>query len=277
MGRDRAAAVSNFSKHYHEPLVVFSTNQYVVPYMARNPTYHRAIRRLFPGEGGLFHPLAKFLFRPLPSLVKERDAFIEQQFRNRFVVGLQVRSGADFTDHFMSKNDWSLYGRCAQAAAPLINRSQLLLFVATDTQRGRMAAVEHLGPLVGRENVIFGPGPFLLSNDARGVQMALLDLLLLAASHDRVTTAWSTFGYFAGGYSGRRAAMVVDRVAKLVAAPGEEQRYMGVPHKSDRRRQCVRLPTSQPCFHKFESWGASRATCFEQPWMEEEMLHGRYC
>lgn len=35
---------------------------------------------------------------------------------------------------------------------------------------------------------------------------------------------------------------------------------MGVPHKSDKRLQCIRLPTHQPCFHKFASWGASKAT-----------------
>eukprot|EP00658_Telonema_sp_P-2_P043890 TRINITY_DN31764_c0_g1_i3.p1 TRINITY_DN31764_c0_g1~~TRINITY_DN31764_c0_g1_i3.p1 ORF type:complete len:103 (+),score=30.11 TRINITY_DN31764_c0_g1_i3:81-389(+) len=57
-----------------------------------------------------------------------------------------------------------------------------------------------------------------------------------------------------------------------------EQRYMGIMHKSDKRVQCVRLPTHQPCFHKFESWGASTAKCAS--WnitLQEEMVLGRYC
>ena len=79
--------------------------------------------------------------------------------------------------------------------------------------------------------------------------------------------------------SGVPAGIVVDQVEpdKWIARDGEEQRFMGIMHKSDTRRQCVRLPVHQPCFHKFESWGASKATCFRREWFEREMLNGRYC
>ena len=134
---------------------------------------------------------------------------------------------------------------------------------------------------LGAANVLFGPGKFLLSNHPKGVQMALLDLLLLAAADDRVETAWSSYGYFAAGYSGRPATLVVDEAPSLLqhalAPRGQEQRFMGVMHKSDRRAQCVRLPTTEPCFHKYASWGADTATCFRPEWYRREMLGGRYC
>eukprot|EP00744_Colponema_vietnamica_P020970 GILI01029878.1.p1 GENE.GILI01029878.1~~GILI01029878.1.p1 ORF type:complete len:105 (+),score=10.74 GILI01029878.1:616-930(+) len=58
-----------------------------------------------------------------------------------------------------------------------------------------------------------------------------------------------------------------------------EQRFMGNMHKSDKRVQCVRVPTKEPCFHKFESWGASETSCYDWAAMTfPEMIRaGRYC
>jgi len=39
----------------------------------------------------------------------------------------------------------------------------------------------------------------------------------------------------------------------------------------------VRLPTVQPCFHHFENWGASKTSCAQPHWLEDEMMKGRYC
>jgi hypothetical protein len=276
---------SDYTKHYRSPTVVFSINQYLVPYFTTNPHHRPDLLQLFSAEGAdmtnrdengdVFTPAAHFLFRPLDMLLQMRDKYIAEHFDGRFVVGLQVRSGGDFTDNFMSEKDWGLYKHCAESAAPASKGDKLKFFVATDTPRGRQAAID----VFGRDKVMFGPGEFLLSNHPRGVQMALLDLLLLAASDDRVTTAWSSYGYFAAGFSGVPTNTVVDKVpdSQLVAPKGQEQRFMGIMHKSDRRRQCVRLPTHQPCFHKFESWGASKATCTKWEWFEREMLNGRYC
>jgi uncharacterized protein (DUF2384 family) len=265
---------SDYADAYPEPTVAFSINQYLVPYFTTNPQYRQALLDLFGGDD-IFTPAAHFLFRPIDMLLKMRDDYRKQHFQGKFVVGLQVRSGGDFTDNFMNEHDWSLYQRCGESMTPAALGPNLTYFIATDTARGREAAVKKFGA----DKVLFGPGEFLNSDHPRGVQMALLDLLLLAASDDRVTTAWSSYGYFAAGYSGVPAGIVVDQVdaGKLIAPKGEEQRFMGVPHKSDRRRQCVRLPVNQPCFHKFESWGASKATCSKWEWFEREMLNGRYC
>lgn len=267
------------------------TGQYIVPYMQRNPHYARALASLFPSgiHGGLFRPIALFLFRPLRSLLNQRDAFVKRHFApDDFIVGLQVRAGGDFTGRAMSDADWDLYRDCGLAAAGAADagRKKIKFFVATDTVQGRERAKQALGA----DRVVFGPGEFLNSNNPRGVQMALLDLLILEQCDDRVTTAWSTFGYFAAGRSGLPANIVVDKAEKSdeellqqlrVSAPIDDASpftYMGVRHKSDARKQCVRLPTQQPCFHHFRVWGAGKVSCSKrEKWLEEEMLHGRYC
>jgi hypothetical protein len=239
-----------------------------------------------------------------------KEEYMTEHFQGNFVVGLQVRSGGDFTDHFMSESDWHLYRDCALEVAGIgpeaeeeggasmttllgkysgherkekkkkkmqngHNSHPVKFFVATDTEKGRSLAKKYLGA----DRVIFGPGTFLLSNNPKGVRMALLDLMLLGASDDRVNTAWSSYGYFSQGLGGHPANLVSDKVprSQWIAPEGKEQRFMGIPHKSDRRVHCVRLKTVEPCFHKFASWGAGGSSCFTEKMFEREMLNGRYC
>lgn len=266
---------------YPQRHIELSINQYLVPYLSNNPHYRSSLQRIFRGSD-IFFPVSHFLFRPIPKLVQMRDEYVKRHFKGKFVVGLQVRSGGDFTDHFMTAEDWGLYGSCAAAVVPSsVAPTDVVLFLATDTEKGRAqgaAALSRTASGLPRP-VLFSTPTFLLSNHPEGVQMALLDLLLLAAADDRIGTAWSSYGYFSAGYSGMNSNLVVDNIPEsgVKPPPHEEQRYMGVPHKSDKRRQCVRLPTHQPCFHKFESWGASKTSCFSQAMFEREMLNGRYC
>ena len=270
-----------YSRHRHIDL---SINQYFVPYMTSNTRHRSDLLALFRSAENVFFFVSHFLFRPIPQLQTQLKAFVEDNFRGKFVVGLQVRSGQDFTSNFMTSADWQLYFACALGVVPTsIPDESVLFFIATDTDQGRKAASSELLSLRWSPSQLrFQPGEFLLSNNAQGLQQALLDLMILAVCDDRVTTAWSSYGYFAAGYSGLPAAMVVDQPASLeqgslVAKPGAEQRYMGIPHKSDKRVQCVRLPTSQPCFHKFASWGASASSCYSADIRDREMLGGRYC
>lgn len=481
------------SKSRRASVVAFTVNQYLVPYFYRNQHYHAAMREIFgdinvkssaaydtsaniwSDQDDIFSPIAHFLFRPLPSLIEQRDTYIKEHFFDRevdkeegdlqssYVVGLQVRSGGDFTDHFMSEEDWHLYRDCGLQTSPpdvalpqyehietrarsvafvpntLGRRSgkngrRFKFFVATDTEKGRQAASHYLKNFptvakIGNNNahiiahdsskeipVLFGPDKFKLSNNPEGVQAALLDLLLLAACDDRVQTAWSSFGYFSSGISGVNGNIIVNRApfvddaattldnngavnddesrcwadcvgaqrlsllhpqtlarhavgrivansnegrnplllrrevpqgsnskenmppprahssassenykvvlnhfrehnqtvliseegvvlnAPLDAAPtvhsfgvvipttdksggglsntrASEQRFMGIMHKSDKRVQCVRAPTKEPCFHKFESWGASQTSCYDWQLMTypEMLRRGRYC
>jgi hypothetical protein len=270
-----------YSSHRHIDL---SINQYFVPYLASNVHIRSDLLKIFRGAENLFFFSSHFLFRPIPLLQQQLGAFVEASFRGKFVVGLQVRSGQDFTSNFMSSADWKLYFSCAWTlVAESVPREDVLLFVATDTDQGRKAAVNELAALGWPSHQLrFGPGEFLNSNNVEGVQKALLDLMILSVCDDRVTTAWSSYGYFAAGFSGVPAAMIVDQPASLderdlIAVGTLEQRFMGIPHKSDKRRQCVRLPVSQPCFHKFASWGAAASSCYTEEMRNREMLRGRYC
>jgi len=268
---------SNYEMTYTTPIVTVSMNQYFVPYIMRNSNYGPSLRNLFGDD--VFYPIAHFLYRPIKKLRDMLDIFLrDHDFKNNFVVGLQVRSGPDFTSNFMKAKAWRLYRACAEKVTPQGLRGTLKFFVATDTEEGREVAVKYLGA----ENVLFGPTRFLRSNNPEGVQMALLDLLILASAKDRVTTAWSSYGYFAAGYAGVAPNMVTDlpdRVPKDVKpVTSGDVLYMGIPHKSDRREQCVRLKNSQPCFHKFAVWGAMHVTCaIPKLWAEEEMRGNRYC
>uniref|UniRef100_A0A7S1IHW2 Uncharacterized protein n=1 Tax=Eutreptiella gymnastica TaxID=73025 RepID=A0A7S1IHW2_9EUGL len=261
---------ADYSSVYTQGQISIRTNQYMVPYMFYNPHYHDDLVDIFGDD--IFHPITRMLFRPIQELIQARDAFVAQHFANSYVVGLQIRSGHDFTSNFMDERAFRLYGDCAVNSTPVERRKDLKYFVATDTPQGRKAARQYLG------DQVFFYKDFQISNNPEGVQRALLDILLLAAAKDRVHTAWSSYGYTAAGMAGRPPNMVVDAPGSpLIAPAGQEQLYMGVKHKSDRRVQCVRLPTHQPCFHKFMSWGANKASCYEKKWMQKEMLNGRYC
>jgi hypothetical protein len=265
---------SNYEKVYKTSAVTIAMNQYIVPYMARNHNYQADLKALFGDD--LFFAVSRFLYRPIDKLRKELDVFLQsQRFGAQYVVGLQVRSGPDFTSNFMRDHAWGLYKDCGIASTPPSQRKNLKYFVATDTEEGREMAIKYLG----KENVMFGPTEFLRSNHPRGVQMALLDLLILSECRDRVTTAWSSYGYFAAGYAGVAPNMVTDtpNSGEKPTAPGDIL-FMGISHKSDRRTQCARLKNSQPCFHKFAVWGAFRTPCANKAqWEEEEMSGGRYC
>jgi hypothetical protein len=271
-----------YARHRHIDL---SINQYFAPYLTSNEHLRADILRLFRGADNIFYFVSHFLFRPIPALQRQLADYVKEHFAGKFVVGLQVRSGPDFTSHFMSSADWKLYFSCAwNIVASDVSKDDVLLFVATDTDQGRQAAARELEALGwSRQQLRFGPGEFMNADNVVGVQKALLDLLILSVCDDRVTTAWSSYGYFAAGYSGVAAAIVVDeppsldQQALIDSGPNGEQLFMGVPHKSDRRRQCVRLPVSQPCFHKFGSWGAATTTCYSAEMRDREMLRGRYC
>lgn len=272
----------DYAHAYPESHVEMSINQYLVPYITNNPHYRDSIQWLTRGTLDVFYPLSHFLFRPIAAIRSWRDDYVAAHFRGKFVVGLQVRSGSDFTDHFMSAADWKIYRNCAEAVVPDSDDStpkkEVVYFLATDTENGRKAGVTELQQGSHKRDVLVSTKTFLLSNHPEGVQKALLDLLLLSACDDRISTAWSSYGYFAAGFSGINGNLVVDLPpTQIIAQDGAEQRFMGVAHKSDKRRQCVRLPTHQPCFHKFESWGASKSTCFAKDMFEREMLNGRYC
>eukprot|EP01012_Entosiphon_sulcatum_P020269 TRINITY_DN2524_c0_g1_i1.p1 TRINITY_DN2524_c0_g1~~TRINITY_DN2524_c0_g1_i1.p1 ORF type:complete len:301 (-),score=38.11 TRINITY_DN2524_c0_g1_i1:103-1005(-) len=263
---------SNYSTYYKADRITLRTNQYLVPYIYHNPHYHASLKELANGTD-LFVLLAKFLLRPQHELLQQRDEFIQRHYTGNYVIGLQVRTGHDFTDNFMLDNEWLLYKNCALGDVPQALQNKIKFFVATDTQRGRDMALR----IFGRNQTLFF-GEFLISNNPRGVKQALLDILLLVASNDRVHTAWSTFGYTAAGMAGRPAWLVTAKPpARLAALPGEEQRYMGIPHKSDKRQQCVKLHTANPCFHKFWSWGAATVSCFSESWRAEEATNNRYC
>eukprot|EP00760_Papus_ankaliazontas_P007802 PhM_4_TR13539/c0_g1_i1/m.83287/K13681/FUT; xyloglucan fucosyltransferase len=264
---------ADYEKAFPHRVATVAMNQYIVPAIARNPHYRDAINELFGGLDHVFYTLSHFLFRPIPKLKTKLASFLEtHKFDEHYVVGLQVRSGPDFTSNFMQKDAWGLYRDCAEASTPPHLQSKLRFFVATDTEDGREFAKRYLG----KENVWFGPTEFMRSNNPEGVQMALLDLLILASSHDRVTTAWSSYGYFAAGYAGIAANMVT-ALPDSAPTPTKEPFFMGIVHKNDARRQCVRLGSSQPCFHKFATWGGLKVSCAKKTWYDEEMRRDRYC
>ena len=255
--------------------VYLNMNQYSVPYPSWNPHYRGAVKKLFP-KGDVFTPLARFLFRPTNDLLSQKEKYIEDNFKGKTIIGMQVRSGQDFTSSFMTKKDWKLYEACGLSdVAPDTPEDDIRYFIATDTEKGREEAKKHLG----EDKVIFGPGPFLRSNNPVGVQMALLDVLLLSESTELITTAWSSFGYMAAGLRGKPKKIVSDFNPKghLPVSLSEEQFFMGIPHKSEKRLKCVTPSSHQPCFHKFANWGSRQSSCFVPEMTTQEMLSDRYC
>ena len=69
-----------------------------------------------------------------------------------------------------------MYGDCGLQAVPPEQQQNVRYFIATDTQKGRDAAARVFG-----DRVLFYKD-FMVSNNPKGVQQALTDILLLAAA-----------------------------------------------------------------------------------------------
>ena len=244
------------------------SNQYFAPLLARNPAYAARLAALFPQDGDMFGLIARELFRPSAEVAAMRDAYkAEVGWADTYVVGLQLRTGGDFTDRGFAQPDWDLTLRVANALLPAAPAAAAprgaAFFVATDIEWSRDAA---LVQLARNDTRVLEYGEFLRSNTPRGCQQALVDILLLAEANDLATTAWSTFGYMAAGYTGHRAALITllaEPPAALLPAHEElaaagRATFMGVVMHDDRRSGAARLPTAEPCYH-FVRRGGARA------------------
>ena len=273
--------------------ICITSNQYFAPLLARNPAYAARLASLFPRDGDMFGLIARELFQPSPTVAAMRDAFkSEVGWSSSYVVGLQLRTGGDFTDRGFAQHDWDLTLRVANALLPPgVPPSKTVFFVATDIEWSRDAALVQLGRNGTR---VLEFGNFLRSNTPRGCQQAFVDILLLAESNDLVTTAWSTFGYMAAGLTGHRPAVITllaEPPTALLPAHLEltttgRATYMGVPMHDDRRTGAARLPTAEPCYHfiTFNAASIAEATCYThaselagRPLLEAWMRGGRYC
>jgi xyloglucan fucosyltransferase len=272
--------------------VCVASNQYFAPLLARNPAYAARLAALFPQDGDMFALVARELFRPSAAVAAMRDAFkAEVGWAATYVVGLQLRTGGDFTDRGVAQPDWDLTLRAANALLPAARETPAAFFVATDIEWSRDAALVQLARNGTR---VLEYGVFLRSNTKLGCQQALVDVLLLSEANDLITTAWSTFGYMAAGYVNARPAVIT-----LLAQPPdglptahrelEDERratFMGVVMHDDRRTGAARMPTAEPCYHflAYNARAIADATCYKaaseiagQPLLEAWMRGGRYC
>jgi hypothetical protein len=269
-------------------LLHVASNQYFVPLMAHNPHYAADMAALFP-DGDIFGPLARQLFRPAAAVVAMKDAFKARVgWEGRHVVGLQVRTGGDFTDRAFGQEDWDLLLACGQAMLPPgVDPSRVAYFVATDIEWSREQAITQLARAGA---AVWEFGEFMRSNTPLGCQQALVDILLLSEANDLLTTPWSTFGYFAAGLTRKRPVLMTQLMPREggpplptahqeIAAKGEPT-YNGVPMHVDMRTGCARTPTPEPCFHFLPKFGVQGLSCYDaaaNPWLEAEMRGGRYC
>jgi Xyloglucan fucosyltransferase len=280
-----------------------ASNQYFIPLIARNPHYKDTLAEWFP-DGDIFGPLVRTLFRPSKAVVEMKEKFKrEMKWDEHYVIGLQVRTGGDFTDQPFGDKDWDLLLGCSELMLGLepkmghssitsssgtvdaSARKKAAIFVATDIEWSRDAASQQLSR-TGLDVWMYGT--FMRSNVPLGCQQALVDILLLSESNDLLTTPWSTFGYLAAGFTRKRPTMltklmppeVLTTTAHQELEASGEMTYQGVKMHVDARTGCARLPTSEPCFHFLPKYHAEKAKCYGTKanlWLEDEFRGGRYC
>ena len=272
------------------------SGQYFAPLLQFNAEYAATLDALFP-DGDVFGPLARALFAPSAPVADIVEAFQrEHGWAERYVVGMQVRTGGDFTQRGFQQADWDVLLRCGAALLPAglaAREDATAFFVATDIDWAREQASAQLARLERTPVWQLGDA-WVRSNDARGCQVAFADALLLSEANDVVTTAWSTFGYLAAGLTGRgegagAGPAMLTQLRPADAVPGlraevlggRPATFMGVPMHADARTGCARLPTSQPCFHFLPGQRVHELSCFggDAGWarLEREMRGGRYC
>jgi hypothetical protein len=273
-----------------EDTICAVSNQFFAPLFQRNPHYAARLATLFPGDGDIFALVARELFRPAPAVVALRDAFkAKVHWSSNFVVGVQLRTGGDFTDRPFLQPDWDLALRAASSLIPAgMPPARATFFVAADIEWARDAAPAQLG----RGGVRVVQATFLRSNTSEGCQQAFADVLLLSEANDLVTTGWSTFGAFAAGLKKLRPVLLTQMADEELPSAHEELNttgrttFMGSYMHNDTRDGAVRLPTSEPCYNflAFLAPSLQQATCYANasalagaPLLEGWLRGGRYC
>eukprot|EP00455_Lapot_gusevi_P001628 TRINITY_DN10628_c0_g1_i2.p1 TRINITY_DN10628_c0_g1~~TRINITY_DN10628_c0_g1_i2.p1 ORF type:complete len:396 (-),score=91.68 TRINITY_DN10628_c0_g1_i2:300-1388(-) len=258
-----ALLCDNFLGPKYAPLasLFLSGVTYVVPLLYLNPHLQPRFRELFGSPDGLFQATMAFFLTPAPEVREKLRVFRQQnQLHNSFVVGLHIRSGQDFRDP-MPQTDWLRYRDCAYGMIPATNTKPVRFFVATDTARSRdIASNIFLNTSLGARtfnppaSVIFHD-KFLISNNALGVQHALVDLLMVTQSDAQVLSCASSYSEFA-----RSMARAPERSVFVEGSHRTSPRFV-YDSKEEVAPHCLRPRSREPSFEDLRSVFSANAKC----------------
>jgi len=219
---------------------IVSTGTWWAAVLAHNPFWKEKICETFGSR--LFKSLAR-LFVLNPQVQKMVDD-IKLKFKAvPSVVSLQIRryEGAGVTNA-----QEEVFFRCAE----LLSNQHTKWFLATDRPRTREFLEEQLGDklIVTQSN---DSSTFFNKVTVSGVQTAVAEIWLLGEANEIIYSAHSTFGDVAHARTGL------------------------VPHIVTKDKECVKLLTSEPCFHEWKS--VVSIPCWKDEWYSVDMLNNDNC
>jgi hypothetical protein len=164
---------------------------YVITYLTRNPYFQKRIYEFFP-NGNIAQTLLKILFRPLNEIIEEKNRFVSSHLNNSFFVSFHFR-----TEYEISLSEWKAYRECAIATVPHHLKGKEQWFVSTDSMESRQLVQDNLS----EEILFYSPNEFVRGAFKKGLQQALIDILIAADADIIFTTPHSSFsnkiGFFA--------------------------------------------------------------------------------
>jgi len=234
--------------------IVIGSHQYFLPALLHNPHYSALLKDWFGDD--IFGVLSSFLFRPVASIKAEVKRFYDEHLTQYRTLGIQVR-----TSWVPNSELQALAGLATSCVKNWCtenynNGRPVRFFVATDSLDIRNELEQALEDADGgssyEDGRLLSYHPSVQTRETtRGIQEALIDILLLSQCDDLITSSFSTFGYLASGFASKRP---------LILTPGPVAgksvwHYQGLQYSAQyaSRTLCARLPTSQPCYHAWDT------------------------
>ena len=178
--------LNDLNEQYNKKYLIIQSNSYFIPSLLSNKNYRSMICNHFNSDtvfNELFHNVLNFS----TEILNLYEIFSEQ-FSSQNVIGIQIRTKdrvgfpEDRIHHFIN---------CAENLLYKYNNSKI--FIATDNNE-----IKKLIKNFFKEKVILLNYPTREFN-LKGIQYALLDILLLSKCKELILTPYSTFGSVAAG------------------------------------------------------------------------------
>jgi hypothetical protein len=176
------------------------------------------LERIFE-RGDVFTPLARFLFRPLPSIRQRIQQFKEDNFGD-YTIGLQIRR---IGINKLNQSQEELFWEKAKELSAEKEGKRVKWFLATDHYDTRRRAMNYYS------NRIIFQNASIARNSEQTIITGLVDMWLLSECDDIIVSAASTYGRISFGLRGKE------------------------PYYVNRNSECKRRDDWQPCFFQYKN------------------------
>jgi hypothetical protein len=245
-------------------LLHFTHGQYQVELYLKNPSLKQQFKMKFGIENsvveGLYQTIFSYLFVPVESVRNSVQTFMNEKFlfskhlEKKYVIGIHIRAGHDMRPPLSTEN-WMRFLTCGTDLIPKhvsSNKDQIVFYIAADHQAARDRVVKLFGE-AGYQVTWYGQ-QFIPANNVPGVQLALIDLLLLIKSNGRVLSPYSSYSEFA-------SIMSRDPGLYVASDKNDPPFPYSTISKTTMNGACIYSSSIEPSFYKLDEFLMKQVKC----------------